>query len=81
MVKIINAEIAAKVINQVLHSDSNVQVDEALLIDAIKQDSVKRGRFPSHGEIDELVMGDHQGDVKDISTMWPKTSLLLNSYF
>lgn len=81
MVKIINAKHAAKVINEVLSSDSGIVADEAQLIAAIDADAEKRGRLPSEGEIAELVMGDSDGDVDDISTMWPKTSAVLASLF
>lgn len=76
-----SAKAAARCINRVLHTDSNVFVPIEELEFAVERDSVRRGRYPSEGEIDELVMGDADSGVDDISKLWPETAALLAEQF
>jgi len=68
----------ASLINSVLFSDSHITVDVKELEAALNADKEVVGRFPTEGEVDDIVMG---GDDGLKASMFPTVSNLLASQF
>lgn len=74
---------AAARLNNILHSDSHVTVSQRKLEDALRADAARNGgNLPSESEMNELVMGDDDGEISEaLIKCFPNTHRVLGEPF
>jgi hypothetical protein len=80
MNKAYTAKDAAQQACVIAYSDSHVQMDVAKVEEAIVKDFEVSARLPLSIELEELIMGDDEGEPQHTDT-FPNLHKLLTSYF
>ena len=75
--------ITCRLINQVLSSDSGIEVPESQLTGAYAADKRKNGgRELASEDVDLIVMGDDGGDIpENLRQLFPRTCRLISEQF
>lgn len=71
----------AKAACEIMYSDSLVRYDVSEIETAIDRDAAKNGRFITDKELEELCLGDEDGSVDAMATLFPELNGVLERPF